>query len=131
MIYILNIGYQSFAFASSRGLQTVLEALSKARQLESHYHPRLDCAEDLKLKDENPEVSLHVVNGVSFVKGRTKRDVIEPEVMPRQQRGESDAMFAMRAIKGRPSAVKTAQALSTIRRAELEGEFRRMLGEGK
>jgi hypothetical protein len=33
MIYVLNIGYESYMFASSRGLQTVMDALAKARKL--------------------------------------------------------------------------------------------------
>jgi len=38
MIYVLNIGYDSYAFANSRGLQTVMDALAEARRLKHHYY---------------------------------------------------------------------------------------------
>lgn len=133
MIYILNIGYESFAFANSRGLQTVMDTLSKARKLKRHYYQgcEKEDLERLDLADGAVEIGMHVVNGVSFVSGKSKREVIEPEVLPRQRDGEGDAMFAMRATKRLPSATATAAALSVIRREKLAGELRRMIGEGK
>lgn len=120
MIYILNIGYHSYAFPSSRGLQTVMDALAKARPLKRHYYQGCEKEDPdrLDLDDGPVEVSMHVVNGVSFVSGKTRRNVIEPEVLPRQ-RGESDALVAMRHI------------MKTGGRTAVAGELRRMLGEGK
>ena len=120
MIYILNIGYTSYAFPSSRGLQTVMDALAKARTLKRHYYQGCETnPERMELDDDPVEVSMHVVNGVSFVSGKSKRD------------GEGDAMLAMRATKRLPSATATAAALSVTRREKLAGELRRMSGEGK
>ena len=130
MIYVLNIGYESFAFSSPRGLQTVMDTLSKARRLKNHYwtgcereHP-----ERLDLSDVPVEVSMHCVNGVSFVSGakKSRREVIEPEVMPRE-RGESDAVFAMRAT--RPKA-KRPSVFSGDGSGRLLPQFERMLLEG-
>ena len=117
MIYILNIGYESYAFKNSRGLQTVMDAMSKAVRLKHHYYPgcEKESPERLDLADGNVEVSMSVVNGVSFVSGKTKRTVIEPEVMPRQRGCE-------------PDATETALALNMIRREKLSGEFRRLIG---
>lgn len=128
MIYVLNIGYESYAFANSRGLQTVMEAMSKARRLKEHYWPgcEREHPEKLELSERPVEVSMHCVQGVSFVNGAKKgrREVIEPEVMPRE-RGESDAVFAMR-ISGK----KAARATGDGSRRAVAGQLRLMLGEG-
>lgn len=133
MIYILNIGYTSYAFQSSRGLQTVMDVLAKARTLKRHYYQGCETnPERMELDDDPVDISMHVVNGVSFVSGkRDRREVIEPEVMPRQRGGESDAAFALRAIKGHPSDREQALALTAKARERLGNELRLALGEGK
>ena len=127
MIYVLKIGYLSFAFPTSRGLQTVMDTLGKARELKRGYMPGLDKPEEMEVEEEPVAVSMHCVQGVSFVSGkRARREVIEPEVMPRE-RGESDAAFAMRVTRpraGRPSV------FSGDGGGRLLPQFERMLLEG-
>lgn len=87
MIYVLNIGYESYAFATSRGLQTVMDAMAKARPLKNHYWPgcERDHEERMELSERTVEVSMHCVQGVSLVSGKgSRREGIEPEVMPRE-----------------------------------------------
>ena len=129
MIYVLKIGYMSFALPTSRGLQTVMETLAKASVMKNSYHPGLGCdAERMELEDDPAEVSMHCVPGVSFVSGkRTRREVIEPEVMPRQQRGESDALFAMRATR---TGAKRPSVFSGDGSGRMLPQFERMLLEG-
>lgn len=124
MIYILNIGYTSYAFSSSRGLQTVMDALAKASPLKHHYYQGCEKEDPdrLDLDDGPVEVSMHVVNGVSFVSGKTKRNVIEPEVLPRQR---GSACKSQRGI----DALKSVRLLSTP--PSSESFFHRMIGEGK
>jgi hypothetical protein len=134
MIYILNIGYNSYAFSSSRGLQTVMDAMSKARLLKRHYCQgcEREDPERLELSDGPVEIGMHCVQGVSFVSGkRARREVIEPEVMPRQRGGEGDAVFAARLLKGRLSDREQAPALTAKARERLGNELRLALGEGK
>lgn len=90
MIYILNIGYRSYAFKSMRGLQSVMDALGKALPLKQCYWP--GCERDnfarLEVDDRPLEVGLHCVPGISFRAGKPgagPREVIEPEVMPRER----------------------------------------------
>ena len=131
MIYVLNIGYESYAFANARGLQTVMDAMSKAQRLKEHYWPGFEREhpEKLELSERPVEVSMHCVQGVSFASGkRTRREVIEPEVMPRE-RGVSDAVFAMKAT--RPKA-KRPSVFSGDGGGRLLPQFERMLlEEGK
>jgi hypothetical protein len=124
MIYVLNIGYESYVFANSRGLQTVMDAMAKARRLKHHYYQgcEKEHPERLELSDDNVEVSMNVVNGVSFVSGKTKREVIEPEVMPRERPGRTPAALALKAAYDLPIPKEWGRVTSG-RRA--------MLGEGK
>lgn len=125
MIYVLKIGYMSFAFPTSRGLQTVMDTLGKARALKRSYYPGHNTPEELELEDEPAEVSMYCVQGVSFVSGkRSRREVIEPEVMPRE-RGESDAVFAMRLSGGR-----SPRGIEAGSRRAVAGQLRLMIGEG-
>ena len=111
MIYVLKIGYLSFAFPTSRGLQTVMDTLGKARELKRGFQPGYDKPEQMELEDEPVAVSMHCVNGVSFVSGsgakKGRREVIEPEVMPRErggwseERDSSGALVAMKLSGGR------------------------------
>ena len=122
MVYVLKIGYLSFAFPTSRGLQTVMDTLGKARELKRGYMPGLNKPEEMELEDEPVAVSMHCVNGVSFVSGkRTRREVIEPEVMPRE-RGECGAVVATRGAR-RPSVFAEGGG-------RLLPQFERMLLEG-
>lgn len=114
MIYILNIGLSSYVFKSSRGLQTVIDTLSKARELKHPFYGNTS-GDHLDLSDETIQINMHCVPGVSFV---DRRDVIEPEVMPREDRRETKMLRGPRALKdGSRRAVAT--------------ELRLMLGEGK
>jgi hypothetical protein len=130
MVYVLKIGYLSFAFPTSRGLQTVMDTLGKARELKRGYQPGYDQPEEMELEDKPVAVSMHCVPGVSFVSGakKSRREVIEPEVMPRE-RGESDAVFAMRATRPR---AKRPSVFSGDGGGRLLPQFERMLlEEGK
>ncbi len=124
MIYILTIGHMRFAFPSNRGFQTVLETMAKARRISSDTRYG---GGGIELDDEPVTVSMECVHGISFIKG--KREVIEPEVMPRQS-DESDAVFAMRCSR-KPSAVATALALRAGSRRQVAAEMTRLIGEGK
>jgi len=135
MIYVLKIGYLSFAFPTSRGLQTVMDTLGKARELKRGYMPGLDKPEEMELEDEPVAVSMHCVNGVSFVSGakKSRREVIEPEVMPRErckwqdefaEFAESGAVLATRPQAKRPGV------FSGDGSGRLLPQFERMLLEG-
>jgi len=139
MVYVLKIGYLSFAFPTSRGLQTVMDTLGKARELKRGFMPGLDKPEEMELEDEPVAVSMHCVQGVSFASGKkARREVIEPEVMPRKceytderdftaeqarRLGESDAVVAMRLAGRTPARIGAGSSRAVA------GQLRLMLEE--
>lgn len=117
MIYILKIGHTSYALPNNKGLSTVIETMARARMIETDDRYRNG---GLTLADKHVSCSVECEHGFSFGSRRDAREVIEPEVMPRQGKGEDDAVFALRA----------SRALVGGSRKAVAGELRRMLSEG-
>ena len=130
MIYLLKIGYQTYAFPSNRGFQTVLETLSKARRVTEDTRG-IGPGGGIELDDEPVRVSMECVHGISFVKGERKRDVIEPEVLPRQRDDEGDAAFAMRVAGKSQREINANKPIHFLRSRSSFESFERMIGEGK
>lgn len=118
MIYIVRIGWQDFALRNNRGLATVVDVMSRAVEVaeDNRY-----CGDGIKLKPGSVRCSFEAVPDFSF--GPAKREVIDPEVIPRRRAGESDAMFAMRAARAQ-------RVLSAGSPMAVAGAVRRLLGEG-
>jgi hypothetical protein len=117
MIYILKIGYMTFALPNNKGLSTVIETMARARMIRTDDRY---CKGGLELEDGFVKCSVECEHAFSFGSKRADREVIEPEVMPRQGKGEGDAMFALRA----------SRALTCGSKKAVTGELRRMLREG-
>ena len=84
MNYMLKIGYRSYVLPSNRGLQTVLDTLSRAQEVDEDR--RYD-GRGIKLKTEPVTCSIEALSGYSFVKRGDKRsDVFEPEIMPPERK---------------------------------------------
>jgi hypothetical protein len=83
MIYLLKVGYQTFAFPDAKGLQTVIDKLSRAVVVEQDLRYKDD---GISLSTEPPKVSMEAVPGLSFAKGSRRpesRRVLDPdEVIP-------------------------------------------------
>jgi len=93
MIYILQIGYQYFAFENARGLDTVLRTLNKGMQVERDYD-----SEEHKIKwtraEDRGEIKIETDSTVSITKGKGRaswqpeRVVVTPEVVRDELFGE-------------------------------------------
>ena len=93
MIYLLKIGYRSFVLPSNRGLQTVIDTLSRAQMVDADR--RYD-GKGIKLSTEPVTCSIEALPGYSFCK---RREVLEPEVLApeRPSLGSSVSALALRA----------------------------------
>jgi hypothetical protein len=80
MIYLLTIGYRTYALPSNRGLQTVIDTMSRAQMVEedNRYEKR-----GFKLADEPVKCRIETLPGYAFSKrGDNRSDVLVPEVLP-------------------------------------------------
>lgn len=80
MIYMLKIGYRSYVLPSNRGLQTVIDTLSRAQMVDDD---RRFESRGIKLSTEPVCCSIEALPGYSFSK---RREVIEPEVLPPERK---------------------------------------------
>ena len=94
MNYMLRIGYLSYVLPSNRGLQTVLDTLSRAQEVDEDR--RYD-GRGIKLKTKPVTCSIEALSGYSFVKRDDKRsDVFEPEIMPPERKSRVSPVHALR-----------------------------------
>jgi hypothetical protein len=116
MIYILNIGYYSFAFENARGLDTVLRTLEKGMRITRDYKedsPKVTW----KRSEENVEVKIETDSTVSITKGKGRaswqpeRVVVTPEVM-------RDEFFCDRSS---PRQIAGSKCLQAFRNKSIRG----------
>lgn len=110
MIYILNIGYYSFAFENARGLDTVLRTLEKGMRITRDY--KEDSSKvTWKRSEENVECKIETDSTVSITKGKGRaswqpeRVVVTPEVV-------RDELFGQHAT---PRQIAGAKCLPAFR----------------
>ena len=114
MMYLLKIGYMRFILTSNRGLQTVLDTLSNAQQVEEDLRYALG---GFKLRTERHECSVEALPGYAFGKRCPSRsEVIDPEILPPE-----------RARAKRESVAKAMELLAP----QIDAKTRRMIAGGQ
>jgi len=111
MIYMLKIGYWSFVLPSNRGLQTVIDTLSRAQKVDDD---RRFEGRGIKLSTEPVTCSIEALPGYSFCK---RREVLEPEILPPERPS--------------PGSSVSALALRASGRARIETHALRMINQGE
>ena len=120
MIYILRIGYTDFVLPTEKGIATVIKTMSAARMVESDDRY---AGNGIKLCDGNVTCRMECEPNLSFASGKSRREVIEPEVLPREP-------YLPSTPRKRPNPFSVIALPDGSRRA-VAGEMRRMLGEGE
>jgi hypothetical protein len=116
MNYMLKIGYRSYVLPSNRGLQTVLDTLSRAQEVDEDR--RYD-GRGIKLKTEPVTCSIEALSGYSFVKRGDKRsEVFEPEIMPPERKSRVSSVQALRLLANVQDRIDT-HALRMISQGEV------------
>jgi hypothetical protein len=114
MMYLLRIGYMRFILTSNRGLQTVMDTLSQAQQVEEDLRHETG---GFKLRTERHECSVEALPGYAFAKRNPSRsEVIDPEILPPE--------------RSLATRVSVARALAMLG-PQIDAKTRRMIEGGK
>jgi hypothetical protein len=118
MIYMLKIGYQSFVLPSNRGIQTVIDTLSRAQMVDEdrRYDER-----GIKLSPKPVTCSIEALPGYSFCK---RREVLEPEVLAPERKSQLSPGSALKLLSAVRDPVRARIETHTLRMWD-DGEVKR------
>jgi len=109
MIYLLKIGYQTFALKDDKGFSTIMRVMAQASLVKSDTRYRRDENGTIELDDKPVDVQMEVVQNFHFTKRHPiKSTFVEPEIIPPND------------LRNGPGS-----------RKQVAGEVRRLLAEGR